>query len=775
MQRTIGFLLLILLSVTFLFGQTQKVEINSIDIEGNESADASMIRLNSGLRAGMKINGEDIQKAVKNLWALNIFSDIRVYVTNQTANGLDLLIRVKEYPRLKDVIIKGNDALSKKDIEKELNTYRSMVVSDYKLFNMREKLLKKYHDEGYLLADVKIDTVAAGKHYVNLAVNINEGKEVQVKKIRFHGNKHFKDGKLKGAMKEIKEDRWWRSADFDPKKYEEDKQKIIAFYKDHGFRDAEIVKDSISYSPDKSDLYIDIWINEGHKYYFGDITFEGNTIFSDEALRAALDIDKGDVYNQKKYDEGVRDRLQKLYYNQGYLFANIQPREIPVGQDTLNIAFKIIEGNVVKIKRIIVEGNTKTNEKVIRREFKIHPGDVFNSSKLERSIRDITILNYFAYANPEVKLIPNDDRFVNLLVKVKEKSTDMANMSAGYSQRDGLIGSIGLTFNNFSLAHPFEGGDGQRLVFDWQFGSIYRSISLSFTEPWMFNTPTLGGFSLFDTRRGGGYYPWDQKDRGASLRIGRRFYWPDNYFRGDWIFRYALSQISNIRDPELVASYRSYFGSTGQTRQISLTQIITRDSRNNPEFPTHGSVNSLTNELSGGILGGDQDFFKTSIVSEWYLPLPFGLVLYTHNKYAFLLPIQKHTRILYGEYFYLGGSGLGFSEQLRGYDDGQVGPLTAAGSPMGGKAMARNTLELRFPISPNPTIFGLLFAEAGNAWRELDEVNPFGLRRSVGFGVRLFMPMVGIIGIDFGYGFDYYNEYGQRHGKWKVHFQFGRF
>ena len=774
-QRTIGFLLLVLLSATFLFGQTQKVEINSLKIEGNKSADASMIRLNSGLRAGMKINGEDIQKAVQNLWALNIFSDIRVYVTNQTIKGLDLLIRVKEYPRLKDVIIKGNDALSKKDVEEQLNTYRSMVVSDYKLFNMREKLLKKYHDEGYLLAEVKIDTVSAGKQYVNLIVNIDEGKEVQVKKIRFHGNKHFSDSKLKGQMKEIKEDRWWRSADFDPKKFEEDKKKIIAFYKNHGFRDAEIVKDSISYSPDKSDLYIDIWIDEGHKYYFGDITFEGNTIFSDEALKAALDIDKGDVYNQKKYDEGVRDRLQKMYYNQGYLFANIQPREIPVGPDTLNIHFKIIEGNVVRIKQIIVEGNTKTNEKVIRREFKIHPGDVFNSSKLERSIRDITILNYFAYANPDVKLIPNDDRFVNLLVKVKEKSTDMANMSAGYSQRDGLIGSIGLTFNNFSLSHPFSGGDGQRLVFDWQFGSIYRSISLSFTEPWMFNTPTLGGFSLFDTRRGGGYYPWDQKDRGASVRIGRRFYWPDNYFRGDWIFRYALSQISNIRDPELAASYRSYFGETGQTKQISLTQIITRDSRNNPEFPTHGSVNSLTTELSGGPLGGDQDFFKTSVVSEWYLPLPFGLVLYSHNKYAFLLPLQKRTRILYGEYFYLGGSGLGFSEQLRGYDDGQVGPLTTSGSPMGGKAMVRNTLELRFPISPNPTIFGLFFAEAGNAWRDLDEVNPFSLRRSVGFGVRLFMPMVGIIGIDFGYGFDYYNEYGQRHGKWKVHFQFGRF
>ncbi|WP_456442800.1 outer membrane protein assembly factor BamA [Caldithrix abyssi] len=775
MRIRLGLILLLLIFTGGILAQSQKVIINSIEIEGNETADASMIRLNSGLRAGQEVTGEDLQKAVKNLWALNVFSDIKIFVKNQTLNGLDLLIRVKEYPRLKEVIINGNDALSRKDVEEALNTYRSMVVSDYKIFKMKKRLLDKYKEEGYLLAEVEIDTSRAGRNYVNLLVNINEGKEVQVKKITFHGNKHFDDGDLKGAMKDIKEDRWWRSADFDPDKYEQDKKKIVQFYKEHGFRDAEIVKDSIYYSDDKSDLYIDIWVREGNKYYFGDITFEGNTVFSEEMLRAALDIEKGDIYDQKKYDEGVRDRLQKMYYNQGYLFANIQPREIPVGKDTLDIHFKIIEGNVVRVKEIIITGNTKTNEKVIRREFKLHPGDIFNSSKLERSIRDLTILNYFAYAKPDVRLIPNDDRYVNLLLEVKEKSTDMANMSAGYSQRDGLIGSIGLTFNNFSLAHPFSGGDGQRLVFDWQFGSIYRSISLSFTEPWMFNTPTLGGFSIFDTRRGGGYYPWDQNDRGGSIRIGRRFFWPDNYFRGDWILRFAQSQISNIRDPELAESYATYFGTYGKTKQLSITQIITRDSRDNPEFPTRGSVHSLSTELSGGILGGDQDFFKTAFVADWYLPLPFGLVLYSSNKYATLVPLFKRTRILYGEYFYLGGSGLGFSEQLRGYDDGQVGPLTSSGSPLGGKAMVRNTLELRFPISPNPTIFGLLFAEAGNAWRELGEANPFDLRRAVGFGVRLFMPMVGIIGIDFGYGFDYYNEYGQRSGKWKVHFQFGRF
>ena len=603
---------------------------------------------------------------------------------------------------------------------------------------------------------------------------INEGQEVQIERITFHGNENFENDDLLSEMDEIQEDRWWRSADFDPKKFDEDKAKVVQYYKENGYRDAEVLRDSISYNEDRTDLYIDIWVYEGNKYYFGDITFEGNVIFSEEELLLNLDIERGDVYDQKKYDEGIRDRLQKMYYNQGYLFAQIQPREIPVSIDTLNVDFQVREGHVVHVKEILISGNDKTNEKVIRREFKLHPGDVFNSAKLERSIRDVTILNYFAYANPDVRIIENDTKNVNLILDVQEKSTDMANMSAGYSQRDGLIGSIGLTFNNFSLMHPFSGGDGQRLSFDWQFGRIYRSISLSFTEPWLFNTPTLAGFSIFDTRSGGGFYPWDRHDTGGTIRIGRRFYWPDNYFRGDWILRYAQTSISNIRDDELFAGY-TYYGRAGRSTQISLTQILSRDSRNNPEFPTRGSVVSLSTEVSGGPFGGHQHFFKGIVNVDWFIPLPFGLVLYSHNKYGLIETLRSNSFILYGEYFYIGGSGLGFAEGLRGYDDGQVGPLTSSGSPLGGKTMVKNSLELRFPIAPNPTIFGLLFAEGGNAWEAVAQTNPFDLRRSVGAGVRLFMPMIGIIGIDFGYGFDYYDIYGRRQGQWKVHFQFGRF
>lgn len=755
-------------------GQVRKIRINSIVIEGNMEAEASSIRLNSGLIVGNEIVGEDLQKAVKNLWAIGLFSDIQIFVTNQSSTGIDLLISVKEYPRLNKILISGNEEFDTDELENEITVYKRMIVSNYRMFKIKQTILKKYHEEGYLLADISIDTSSVSPGVVNINVDINEGEEVQVEGIIFHGNEAFDDDDLKDEMEEIQEDRWWRSADFDPKKFEEDKQLVIQFYREEGFRDAEVLRDSIYYSEDRSDMFIEIWVYEGNKYYFADLNFEGNTIFNKEELAEALDIAKGDVYDQKKYDEGIRDRLQKMYYNQGYLFAQIQPIEKPIGSDSLQVTFNIMEGHVVHVNEIQIKGNTKTHEKVIRREFKLQPGDIFNSAKLERSIRDITILNYFGNIVPNVNIIEGDDKHVNLEVEVEEKSTDMANMSAGYSQRDGLIGSLGLTFNNFSLSHPFTGGDGQRLVFDWQFGRIYRSISISFTEPWLFNTPTLGGFSVFDTRTGGGFYPWDRKDIGGSIHLGRRFRWPDNYFRGDLIFRYAQTSISNIRDAELLARYRRY-GTTGNTRQLSLTQIITRDSRNNPEFPTTGSVNSLSVQLSGGPLGGDAEYIKSIFNSEWYMPMPFGFVLFTNHKFGLLETIANNSVILFGEYFYLGGSGLGFAESLRGYDDGQVGPLSATGSPLGGKAMFKSSAELRFPISPNPTIFGLFFAEGGNAWETLAETDPFDLRRSVGLGVRLFMPMIGIIGIDFGYGYDHFNAQGRREGQWKVHFQFGRF
>lgn len=752
--------------------QQSKITIHKIRVVGTVKADSGIVLVNSGLKPGKSITAEDLQKAIRNIWALHLFSDIDIYLDKQTPRGVDISIHVKEFPRLESWIVEGNKELKEKDFDKESGFYRGMIYTPFVGYKARKNIIQKYRDKGYLLAKVEIDTVHLAPDRVQVKFKVHEGKKVQVKRIRILGTKFLTQKELKKGFKGTKEKRWLRSGDFNPKKYKQDLERVIEIAHKKGFRDAEIVRDSLYYSPDKRQLFIDVYIDEGMRYYFGDITFEGNTVFSSKKLKSELLFAKGDVYNQELFEKSIRENLQNLYYNHGYLFANIQPREIPAGKDTVNIHIQINEGHVVRIKEIKITGNTKTNEKVVRRALKIYPGDIFNRDLLERSVREVFILNYFSNVVPDVKLIPGDDEHVNLTLKVEEKSTDTANMSAGYSQRDGMIGSLGMSLNNFSLKHPFSGGDGQKLSFNWTFGRFFKSVQLSFTEPWIFGTPTLAGFSVFNTTSGGGFYPWDRKEKGLTLQIGRRFRWPDNYFRGDWIFRFSDTRIFNVRDSDLL-NQLTFFNRN--TRQVSLTQIIQRDSRDRPEFPHRGSIYSLTTTLSGGPLQGEEDYLKNILNLEWFMPTTAGFVLYLQNRVGLISGLNAHAYVNPGELFYLGGSGLGFSESLRGYDDGTVGPLSRSGRPLGGRAMAKFTTELRFPIAPNPTIFGLFFAEAGNAWEDFNRADFFDLKRSAGFGFRVFMPLVGIIGVDFGYGFDHFDRFGERKGQWKVHFQFGRF
>jgi outer membrane protein insertion porin family len=761
----------ILFLTTILQAQEEVFKINHIRIEGNERADSALVILNSGLIRGASVSADEIQRAIRNLWALGLFSDIQIYSERQSPAGLDLLIRLEEYSRLEGWDVSGNEKLKKKEIAQETGFYSGMVYTPFKAYKAQKALIDKYKEKGYLLAKVAIDTLKTETNSVLVNMKIEEGEKVQVEKIRVMGNGGIPGNELRKAFKEIKEDRWWRGADFDRRKYEKDLENVLALCRKKGFRDAEVVKDSIYYSDDQRDLFIDVYVNEGRQYYFGNITFEGNTVFEEQLLRAQLLFQKGGVYNQEYLDKSIRENIQNLYYNQGYLFANIHPLEIPVSEDTVDVAIRINEGHVVRIKEIIITGNPKTNEKVIRREFKLYPGDVFNRAKLERSVRDVWITNYFSNIVPDVKLLPNDDKHVNIEVAVEEKSTDTANLSAGYSGSEGFIGSIGFSLNNFSLKHPLSGGDGQRLSFQWDFGQSYRNLSLSFIEPWAFGTPTLVGFSLFDSYSGVSYQPWESKTRGGSLQLGRRFRWPDNFFRGDWTFRVANNKIFNISDEY----YTAIYGDGYTSLQVSLSQVIRRDSRDRPEFPTRGTVFSLSSKLAGGPLQGNEDFIKNVFNMEWYVPMRFGTVLFVNSKFAAIGGLRDDFYINPNELFYMGGSGLGFAESLRGYDDGTIGPVNESGNAIGGRSMTRFTAELRIPIAPNPTIFGLLFMEAGNVWDTFNATNLSDLKRSVGIGARLFMPLLGIIGVDFGYGFDYYDRFGNRKGQWKIHFKFGQF
>ncbi len=744
--------------------QSQLGKILGLSVSGNVTSDASVIKLSSGLREGENVSWEDIQRAVKQLWALGIFSDIQILLDRKMPEGVFMTIKVKEYPRLERIVIEGNKKIKKDEIEKEIGFFRGQVLNPNQIINAKRKLLKKYADKGYTLARVETKTYKSEKEgRVVLQIVIHEGQKVQIKRIRFFGNTVFSDGKLRKQMKKTKENRWWGGGDFDKEKFKADKEKVIEFYRNHGYRDAEIVGDSLYYDSEKKNLFIDIWVHEGQCYYVGKISWEGNKLFTDKFLTSLLEFGEGDVFSQKKFEESIQEKVGGAYYDLGYIYAQINPRETLRGKDTLDVHFVINEGNPVRIRRIEITGNTRTKERVIRRELRIRPGDVFSKELLLRSQRELMMLNYFSKVIPNV--LPVNEKEMDISFKVEEKSTDTANLSAGWSELDRLIGNVGLGMNNLF-------GNGQKLSLDWNFGRYYRAFSLSFTEPWFLNTPTLIGASIYDTKRDPYYIGYSQRSRGLSLRLGRRFSWPDNYFRGDWIYRIDETALGHFNEYYRKLNPNNIVNEDWPLTSSGITQIISRNSLDQPEFPTRGSRVSLSTEITGGFFRGNVAYHKHIFSAEYFLPtFSRKLILLTRAQFGYMDRLTKSGKIPYLEYFFMGGSGLSRAIPLRGYDD----PL-AGGQYYyeGGKTMLETTVELRFPIITQPTTFGLVFAEAGNTWRDLKNTDPFDLRRSIGVGARIFMPMVGMIGFDYAYGFDNVDAYGRKYGKWKPQFVFGR-
>ncbi|MCI0512777.1 outer membrane protein assembly factor BamA [candidate division KSB1 bacterium] len=747
------------------YGQIQTVKILDLNVSGSERQD---IIQTTGLKRGELISIEDIQNAIRRLWSRQLFSDIKIVTEKQAVDGVYLLVQVKEYPRLVNenyLEFHGNKKIKEKDLREKLDLEAGEVLSDWAISRTKQKLLKLYHEKGYLRAEVTPDKFTSTKEAsrVILRFNINEGNKIQVANIEFHNNTTFSDSKLRKQMKKIRENKWWRSADFDDEKYAEDKENVVNFYRNQGFRDVEITRDSVYFDDEYKDIYIDLDVLEGTRYYLGDITWEGNTVFKTEELVARMDFKKGDTYSYEKLNKAQQERLGGLYYDNGYIFATIPWKEQPVSSDTVNIHWFITEGKPARVGEIQIAGNTQTKEKVIRREIRIHPGKIFSKELVQRSQREVYMLNYFS--DVQIEPIPTSEDKINLKFTVKEKSTQTAHMSAGYSERDKMIGSIGVSMNNLF-------GNGQTLSFDWNFGRYYRSFQIGFTEPWLLDSPTLGGFSFYDTKREKAYYqPFKESSRGGTLRVGRRFRWPDIYFRGDWIYRIDRTDYSDF-DDWYVQQYP--YGIISQKWPLtvsSMTQIISRNSFDMPEFPTRGSEFSLTTEFGGKLLGGDADYHKHVLEMKWFTPIYWKFVLYTNLMTGVMSGFRKESTLPTYELFYMGGDGLTRSIPLRGYEDPYSGSWARE---IGGRVALKYSTEFRVQIIPNPTMYGLIFAEAGNTWRYLEDTDPLDLRRSVGIGARIFMPMIGIIGFDYAYGFDNIDASGRRYGKWEPHFVFGR-
>lgn len=774
------------------FSEPTKYKVLGISVVGNSAISEKDILARFPVQVGQEIAipGNELADAMKRLWKQKLFSDIRVEIDRKTFDGVFLSIKVKEYPVLAQIVFEGNEEFDEEELLKKAELTRGATITDQMIYLARQRLLKFYEEEGYLLCEIDYELRETKKGRATLFFRIKENDRVIIERINFVGNKAFDKGELLGTLEETKQLNFWRrifsKPILDRKKYEADKEKLITFYRENGYRDAYFIRDSIYYAPDKRSLHLTIFLYEGPKYVLRNIQWEGNSLYSDAELSAVFGFKKGDVYNEKKIMERLTyspegGDIGSLYQDRGYLTFRADKEETVVEGDSIDLKIFIAEGKQFRIRNVNIAGNTKTKDRVIRRELYTVPGDLYSRDNIIRSIRQIAQLNYFDQEKITPDIQPKSEDEVDITYNVIEKSTDTFNASAGYSGAIGFTGALGLTFNNFSIQDitkreaytPLPHGDGQRLDFQWQFGRFnFQTLSLSFTEPWAFGTPTSLGFSIFDTRQNFGQ---ELRQTGISLSVGRRLTFPDDYFRIDYTFRYQRNRVGASDG----LFRQSLFFVTAD--EYSVIQTISRNSTDNPIYPRRGSDFSFTTQLSGGPLPGNVDFLKLTLRAGWFSQLAGDLVLTTNADFGALDAIgDRRGNIPAINFFFMGGSGISFlpTVPLRGYPDQGVGVFDPELRVFTGNFYAKFQTELRYPISLNPqaTVYALLFAEAGNIYQNAARANFADLKRAVGFGVRVFLPIVGLIGLDYGFGLDPApSNPGRPNQGWNFIFTFGQF
>ncbi len=771
---------------TSLFSQesTLKYKILGIEVEGAQSADASTIIALTGLKEGETISypyDENLNVSLKALWDRRQFSNIDVIVDKVVGDGVFLTIEVEENKRLSDIKVFNNSELTTEEIKKGVGKNKGDIITEYDLYLIKKDIKAQYDEEGLTFAKIipEILQTDSSDAYVDLKIYVEEGSEFYVESIRFNGNKEFSNSDLESEFDETHTKSWyefWSSSKFDKKDYKKDIELLSKFYANEGFMDYEFISDSVEYDEDNQAVHITVNINEGNRYYVRNITFEGNTVFPDEALIARLDFPKGDVYNKEKFmlnlngNQEFSDALS-LYNNTGYLQTRFAPQEIKVAKDSVDILISTLEGDRYKIRKVIIAGNTKTKDKVIRRTLYTRPGDYFNRAAIVRSVKELGVMGYFnpEKLRPDVKPVDNDNTSVDLVYNVEERSTDTFNASIGFAGSFGLTGSVGLTFNNFSILEPLNGGAGQVFNFNWEFGQSnrYRNFSLGFTEPWLFDEPTTVGFNVFDI-----YYNFSTlklQRQGFRLNFGRRVKWPDDYFRVDGSFQFQLNDISEQ------AGVNSQFYRPGKYNEITLGGSISRNNTNELFFPSQGSKFRFTNNWAMGAVGiGQTDFFKSEIYFDFYntmykLDEQDRVVLYLGAQMGYIDGIENDTTIAPIELYRMGGAGLSNFGTIpfRGYGDGDL-------ENIGGKLHAKFSAEMRFALTLNPMpIYFYGFAMAGNVWDGFGGADLFDLKRSAGMGLKMLLNPIGIIGFSYGYGFDPITQFGTVPG-WKFLFEIGQ-
>ena len=791
------------------YTQPKTFILSDIKITGSKYVNKSNIIDISGLKINnnIKVPGTDISSAINKLWQQNLFSEIEIKYDKISNDSISLNIVLKEYPRLSKFKFIGK--ISKSDIstlKDDLQLMRGKILTQNLIKNSLNKIEKFYIDKGFY--NVKVnheiieDSVTANSSI--LIFDINKNKKVKIKDIVVKGrkqivnnNKSFLNNKdtvyaisnyrLKKSMKETKVKNKWRFfkvSKFIKENYEEDKENIISEYNNKGYRDAKIVKDSVYVNNDNT-VTIEIVLDEGEPYLFGNINFVGNKKYTNDELLNQLGIDSGDVFNQSILDsrlfgtpEGTD--ISSLYLDNGYLFFNATPVEVSTNNNIIDLDVRLYEGDQARINKVAVKGNTKTQDHVIMRELRTRPGDLFKRSDIMRSQRELAQMQYFDPEAFDVKIDPNPARNeVDVTYIVAEKSSDQIQLQGGWGGGR-VVGSLGLTFNNFSTRNIFNGskwkplpsGDGQRLsLIARSNGAYYQNYNISFTEPWLGGKkPTSLQVSLFKAISSNGQQD-DQRQEiqvtGLSLGIGKRLKNPDDYFTVYNGLNYMQYKLSNSQS---FFSFRN-----GVSNNVNYNITIGRNSVDQINFPRQGSNFLLTLKLSPPYSMFDDiddytsltdqekykwvEYYKWKFKATWFSPFTEKLILATKTEFGFLGAYNQELGISPFERFYVGGdglSGMGYMNDgrelvaLRGYSNNSLSPQTGA------TIYNKYTAEIRYALSLNPTstMYALAFLEAGNAWEEFDNFNPFGVKRSVGIGVKIMLPMIGMMGLDYGWGLD---------------------
>ncbi len=889
---------LFLTIITTQLGQAQEQErvpfdqgkvyiIKEVDVTGKVSYNKETIVTFTGLEKGQSITipGEEISNSIKKLWKLGLYNDVDFYIGKIEGDSISLILSLNELPKIHEVKFVGIKKGKLETIIKDTELTPEKIVTENLVTTTKNYLENKYKKEGYYNTKVTISSVpdTTTVNHVNMVVKVDKGTKVKVSKINIKGNSQLTDTKIRRAMKNTKQQsitNILKGSKFIKDKYKEDLNSVIKKYKEKGYRDARIVTDSVIYNKEKNKIAINLDIEEGNKYYFGDIKFLGNTVYSDQLLAKVLGIKRGDVYNGVLLEERIADKskpdgddLTNLYQNNGYLFSSINPVEVSTENDTINLEVRITEGPLAYFNKISVVGNDKTNDRVIYRELRTKPGDIYSKENLVRTIREIGQLGFFdpEAITPDFENVDPAAGTVDIKYNLVEKGASQIELQGGYGG-GGFIGTLGLSFNNFSIANifkknsykPLPMGDGQKLSLRLQGSTYFQTYSFSFSEPWFGGKKPINfSSSISYSKQFSQDYMTGRVDKSksfnifaVSLGLAKRLQVPDDYF--------VLSNAISYQHYDL----RNYniglftFGD-GASRNLAYTIGLSRNNKGvNPIFPMYGSEfsvsakftfpYSLLNKVDYKNLGNEEpyklkytntsglyvqpdangrivqegdyikevtpanspiriyeyasdytqasediskvdqkkfnwlEYYKIKFKSEWFTKIYDKLVLKTMGEFGFMGAYNANRGVIPFERFYLGGDGMASytmdgreTISLRGYPNNSLTPIITsgdrAGQQIGGTVYNKFSLEMRYPITlkQSASIYVLTFLEGGAAYSDFKTYNPFNLQRSAGAGLRVFMPAFGLLGIDFGYGFDAIPGMTTKNG-WETHFIIGQ-